>query len=159
MTGVVILPRLDVVSSTGGVSEKTYETTIQIDAPRESVWRVLTQEVPRDPAPFGILRLEGEIRPGARLMLWSEVAPDRAFALTVTEFDAPGRMVWRGGMPLGLFTGTRSFDLSQMTGGTQFAMREVFSGPLSPLIAKSIPDLTPSFEKFSQTLKEKAESQ
>ena len=43
---------------------KTYETTIQIDAPRASVWRVLTQEVPRDPAPFGILGLEGEIRRG-----------------------------------------------------------------------------------------------
>lgn len=64
MTGDVILLRLDVVSSTGGVSVKTYETTIQIDAPRESVWRVLTQEVPRDPAPFGILGLEGEIRRG-----------------------------------------------------------------------------------------------
>lgn len=93
------------------------------------------------------------------MKLWSEVAPGRAFALTVTEFDAPGRMVWCSGMPLGLFTGTRSFDLSPMTGGTQFAMREVFSGPLSPLIAKSIPDLTPSFENFSQTLKEKVESQ
>jgi hypothetical protein len=37
-------------------------------------------------------------------------------------------------------------------------MEEVFTGPLAPLITKSIPDLTPSFETFAQTLKMKAET-
>ena len=33
--------------------------------------------------------------------------PAAAFSLRVTEFVPPRRMVWTGGMPLGLFTGTR----------------------------------------------------
>jgi hypothetical protein len=37
-------------------------------------------------------------------------------------------------------------------------MQEVFSGALSGLIVKSIPDLTQSFEKFARALKEKAEN-
>ena len=60
-------------------------------------------------------------------------------------------------MPFGLFTGTRTFSLAPSGDGTRFEMREVFDGPLSSVIVKSIPDLTPSFEKFVQTLKRKAE--
>ena len=93
-----------------------------------------------------------------RIKLWSEVDPKRAFALKVRTFDAPKKMVWQGGMPFGLFTGTRTFELLDNGGSTTFEMQEVFSGALSGLIVKSIPDLAPSFEKFAQALKEKAEN-
>lgn len=62
-------------------------------------------------------------------------------------------------MPLGLFKGVRTFTLSPQGGGTtRFAMREEFSGPLLPLIARSMPDLGPSFEQFVAGLKQRAES-
>jgi len=137
---------------------KTYATRIEIKAPPERVWYVLTQDLPRDPEPFGILRLDGAIAPGGRIKLWSEVAPKRAFTLTVIALDPPKQMVWRGGMPLGLFTGTRTFDVTSQGNTTVFAMREVFAGPLSTMIVRSMPDLTPSFETFANTLKEKAET-
>lgn len=136
---------------------KTYETDINIAAPPADVWHVLTQDMPRTPKPYGILRIEGDIAAGTKFKLWSESAPNRAFALTVTRFEAPNEMVWRGGMPLGLFVGTRRFTITAVEKGSVFQMREVFSGPLAGLIAKSIPDLTPGFITFAQTLKQKAE--
>lgn len=136
----------------------SFETQIDIAATREDVWRVLTEDIPRSPAPFGILRLQGRIAPGARIKIWSEVAPERAFALTVTVLEAPDKMVWRGGMPMGLFTGTRTFSLTQHGSGTRFQMQEVFTGLLSGLITRSMPDLTPSFTIFAHALKSKAET-
>lgn len=136
---------------------KTYQISKFIAVPPDRVWHVLTTVLPQTPMPFGILRLEGDLSLNGRVKLWSELDPKRAFALTVTGFEPPDKMVWKGGMPLGLFTGTRSFTLNVQDGGTQFEMQEVFSGLLSGMIVKSMPDLTPSFEKFAQALKERAE--
>jgi len=138
---------------------KAYEIETSIAAPPEVVWSVLTNDLPKSPEAFGILRFEGDVEMNAKIKLWSEVAPDRAFALKVTTFEGPKKMVWRGGMPLGMFTGTRTFTLSPQNGGTKFKMQEVFTGLLSSMITKSMPDLTPSFTKFSQALKTKAEAQ
>ncbi len=137
---------------------KKYSITSHISAPVERVWSVLVNELPNDPAAFGIVRLEGTLSANSRIKLWSEVDPKRAFALKVRTLDAPTKMVWQGGMPFGLFTGTRTFKLTDNGGSTKFDMQEVFSGALSGLIVKSIPDLTPSFEKFAHALKEKAEN-
>jgi hypothetical protein len=42
-------------------------------------------------------------------------------------------------------------------GATRFSMRERFGGRLLPLIARSMPDLGPSFDQFAPGLKEMAE--
>ncbi len=41
---------------------------------------------------------------------------------------------------------------------TRFTMREEYSGPLAPLITKSIPDLQPSFNTFAECLRKQAET-
>ena len=68
------------------------------------------------------------------------------------------RMVWNGGMPLGLFSGVRTFTLTPTGDGTRFSMREVYSGLLAPLICRSIPDLQPAFDEFAAALKQRAEA-
>ena len=136
---------------------KTYEIETEIEAEPDAVWRILTKVLPSEPVPFGILRLEGEISLGSRIKLWAEVSPKQAFKLKVERFEAPHEMVWKGGMPFGLFVGTRTFSVERTHHGSTFRMKEIFSGPMAGLIAKSIPDLTPSFEKFAATLKQKAE--
>ena len=138
---------------------KTYQTTIDINAGAETVWHALTETMPANPAPFGIIRLDGTIAQGGKIKLWSEVAPNRAFALTISKLDAPNKMIWQGGMPFGLFTGTRTFTLTANGAGTTFHMQEVFTGLMSGIITKSMPDLTPSFTKFAETLKTTAENQ
>jgi hypothetical protein len=61
-------------------------------------------------------------------------------------------------MPLGLFTGTRTFTLTPGEGGSVvFAMREVFNGLMAGLITRSIPDLQPAFDRFAADLKHAAE--
>ena len=61
-------------------------------------------------------------------------------------------------MPLGLFKGVRTYTLTpQGDGTTEFSMEEVFSGLLEPLISKSIPDMSESFEQFADGLKRAAE--
>ena len=137
---------------------KTVETDIDISAPVEDVWHVLTHDLVRRPQDFGITRLDGTLEKGSSLKLWSEVAPERAFKLRVTELSAPHTMVWRGGMPLGLFTGERSFRITHIGDKSRFHMTEVFSGPLSGPITRAMPDLRPSFQKFAQALKKKAEA-
>ncbi len=67
-------------------------------------------------------------------------------------------MTWSGGMPLGLFKGVRTFTLAREAGATRFTMREVYSGPLAPLIGRSIPDLGPSFTQVANGLKARAET-
>jgi hypothetical protein len=70
------------------------------------------------------------------------------------------RMVWAGGMPLGLFTGTRNFVLTPTASGdVDFAMDETYRGVLAPLITRSIPDLQPAFDTFAADLKRCAEAQ
>ena len=68
-------------------------------------------------------------------------------------------MIWRGGMPLGLFVGTRTYSLTpELDDQVRIGMREVYTGPLAGLITKSIPDLSPSFTRFANGLKQRVES-
>jgi hypothetical protein len=104
-------------------------------------------------------KIDGRIAAAEKLRLWSEVAPNRAFDLKVAEFDAPGHMIWKGGMPLGLFTGRRSYLLTPLGHSeTKFSMREEFTGLFASMIFSSMPDLNPGFKKFAAQLKKDAEA-
>lgn len=131
---------------------KHYEVRRTLKASPADIWAIITDGEALQKANLGITRFEGSVEPGATIKLWSEVSPKRAFTMKVQEFQPTRRMVWKGGMPLGLFTGVRQFNLSEVAGGTEFHMREEFSGPLLGMIWKSMPDLGPSFEKFADGL-------
>ncbi|KNG94048.1 SRPBCC domain-containing protein [Pseudaestuariivita atlantica] len=136
---------------------RAFATSIDISAPPDRVWQVLTDAPTLAGGGFGILRIDGSIAQGQTFRLWSEVAPKRAFALTVVTMEAPRLMVWTSGMPFGLFRGTRRFNLSAHGSQTRFDMRETFTGPLAPLFGRAIPDLQPSFDTFAAALKRHAE--
>ena len=137
---------------------KFFASTTTIQAAPEAIWRILT-EAPGYPGwNTTVSRVDGRIALGERITVHAKVAPGRAFPVEVVAFDAPKRMVWSGGMPLGLFKGERTFELRPMgAGGVEFAMREDCSGWLAPLIARSIPDLQPAFDEFAACLKARAE--
>ncbi len=129
-----------------------YEIRHSIAAPAERVWANLVDARKIVEGGLGLLKIEGRIGPGETIKLWSEAAPKRAFRLRVTAWEPARRMIWEGGMPLGLFRGVRGFELTPSEGGVSFHMREDFSGPLVKLIWKSMPDLNPSFAKFARGL-------
>ena len=137
---------------------KSYEAETTIDASTEQVWDVLV-DLPRYPSwDSGITEVEGTIAVRNKIKIWTEAAPEQAFPLTVAGLDAPRKMVWKGGMPLGLFTGVRTFTLESSENGTRVRVREEYRGPLLPLIWRTMPDLQPSFDQFVAGLKEAVEA-
>ena len=137
---------------------KSYEAKSTIEADPETIWAILVDAPGYSDWDSGVVRVEGRIEPGNKIKVVSEANPGRSFPVKVTEFSPGNKMVWSGGMPLGLFTGVRTFTLSpQGDEGTHFTMREEYTGPLLGMIWKSMPDLGPSFEKFATGLKKKAE--
>jgi hypothetical protein len=138
---------------------KSYEASATIAAPPEAVWEILVDGPAYTQWDSGVLALDGAIAPGQRLKVTSEANPGRAFGVRVTEMMAARSMRWSGGMPLGLFRGERTFTLRPRgDAGTDFLLREEYSGPMLGLIWRSMPDLGPSFEKFARGLKERAEN-
>ena len=105
-----------------------------------------------------VIQIKGPITVGNKVELVSIVNPKRTFKLNVAQMDAPNKMVWSDGMPLGLFKGERTYLLEGQDGGTEFSMTEEYTGLLAPLITKSIPDMTDSFTQFADGLKQGAEA-
>jgi hypothetical protein len=121
---------------------RSHEATAVIQAEPEAVWTVLIDGAAWSTWDSGVDAVEGRIAPGV-----------------VSTMDPPHRLVFTGGMPLGLFRGVRTYTLTpDGQGATGFGMREEFSGPLLPLIGRSIPDLQPSFTRFAEGLKKRVES-
>ena len=136
----------------------SYKVKRTIDARPERVWELLTDAAGYTAWNPTVISLQGQIAVGETIKLVSTVNPKRTFSLKVTELQGPRRMVWSDGMPLGLFKGVRTYSLSPAEAGSEFAMEEVYSGPLAPLITRAIPDLTDSFAQFAEGLKAAAEA-
>jgi len=135
-----------------------YSVRKTINASPDKVWALLTDAASYPDWNRAVVSLRGRIGVGEKIRLVSVVDPKRTFKLKVAELDRPHRMVWSSGMPLGLFKGVRTYELTPAgDGGTEFSMAEEFSGPLAPMITKAIPDLTESFQQWADGLKQAAE--
>ena len=136
---------------------KTFHVSTTISATPEVIWSLLTDGSAWPSWNTTVDKVEGEIAPGHTVKLFVKLNPGRAFPVKVTMFDAPKRMVWTGGMPLGLFKGERTYTLEPKGDTVEFSMREEFTGLLAGLITKSIPDMQPAFDDFARDLKARAE--
>jgi len=133
------------------------EASSMIASSPEAVWAVLTDGAAWPSRDSGADRVDGQISPGEKVTIRSQAAPGRAFLVKVTHFDPPIRLRFSGGMPLGLFRGVRTLEMSS-DGGTAFRVREEYTRPLVGLVRRSIPDLGRSFDRFAQGLKRRAET-
>jgi len=103
-------------------------------------------------------RVEGAIAPGSVVKVYVNILTSEPVPLTVTAFEPPNRMVWTGGMPLGLFRGQRTFTLEPLGNGElRFTVEEIFTGLVLPLFRRSIPDLRPMFDAITGGLKAELE--
>ncbi|MFO0737399.1 MAG: SRPBCC domain-containing protein [Labilithrix sp.] len=137
---------------------KRFHVSTKIDATPEAIWALLTDGASWPSWNSTVDKVEGKISPGETVKLFVKLNPGRAFPVKVTVFEAPTRMVWTGGMPLGLFKGERTYTLEPKgDGAVEFSMREEFTGLLAGMITKSIPDLQPAFDDFARDLKARAE--
>ncbi len=137
---------------------KSYSATTIIDASAERVWEILT-DAPAYPRwdPWAV-KVEGTIAAGANITTYTKLSPNRAFRVKVSQFVPGQLMTWTGGMPFGLFKGVRRFAIApRPAGGVEFTVSETFSGPLLPLLAGSLPDMSGPFADFAAGLKARAE--
>jgi hypothetical protein len=138
---------------------KGFAVKTSIRATPERIWALLTDAAGYTRWNNTVEKVEGKIAPGERVTVHPKINPGRAFAVKVVEFDPSRRMVWTGGMPLGLFKGERTFTLEPgSNGAVEFSMREEYTGLMAPLIGRSIPDLQPAFDGFASDLKRAAEA-
>jgi hypothetical protein len=142
---------------------KELRTEIEIAASPEVVWAILT-----DFAAFSqwnpfIKEASGEQKVGGKLRI--RVVPPgggkgMVFKPTLLAFETNRELRWRGrlGIP-GLFDGEHGFTLEPIEGGrTRLTQREIFSGVLIPLLARSLDDGTKKgFDAMNLALKERAE--
>jgi hypothetical protein len=137
---------------------RSYEAAARIDASPELVWALLVDVGSWRDWDSGVDRVDGRVALGEKLTLYATMIRDRPFTVTVTEIRPHEAMRWRGGLPLGLAVIERTYHLdAQEDGGTVLTVREDHTGPFAALLARSTPDLNPSFRQFCEGLKARAE--
>ena len=137
---------------------KRYFVAVDIAATAEKVWALVSDASSYAGWNSTIERFEGVISPGATVTLYAKGMPNRPFKLMVKTFEPPRLLVLEGGAPLGLFVGTRRLEVTPRgAAACRFEMEEVLHGPLSPLMARFIPDQQPTFDIYAGDLKRRAE--
>jgi hypothetical protein len=137
------------------------DTSIEIDAPPERVWSVLTDfDSFPDWNPF-IRSARGEVEPGAKLEIRLEPPGGRAMTFKPTVLVAePGRELrWLGRLLLpGLFDGEHIFRIEPIEGGrSRFVQAERFRGLLVPLFGRTLEQTRRGFEAMNEALRRRAE--
>lgn len=138
---------------------KSFSAGIDIDTDPDAVWTVLVDTGAWPEFDPYCERIEGRAALGETLTAFSTLAPGRAFPLKVTTFERPKQMAWTGGMPLGVLKNVRTHTISPRGAGSRLDVNEVVSGPMLPMIARVLPDLTEPFEAFCKGLKARVEAQ
>lgn len=136
---------------------------VDIDAPAETVWAVLTDlEHYREWNPF-IPESAGDVAVGKKLA--NRVEPPGGKAMTfkpvVTAVDPMQAFEWLGRLVLpGVFDGRHRFELvATSTGGTRLVHTEKFSGLLVRFMRTSLNTHTRAgFEAMNLALKSRAEA-
>jgi hypothetical protein len=141
---------------------KSLHAAIDIDAPEERVWQVVSDFARyADWNPF-IVRAAGEPRVGARLDI-TIAAPDMkpvSFRPRVLDVE-PGRLIrWKGEFKLaGLFDGRHALIVDPLEGGrSRFTTHEDVTGILLPFAGKVMTASQQGFELMARAVKERAEA-
>jgi hypothetical protein len=140
---------------------KELHTEIDIDAPPERVWELLTDfgSYPQW-NPF-IRSISGQPILGERLEVRLEPPGGRGMTFKPKVLNSkPNRELrWLGHLLVpGLFDGEHSFTIQPLEeNGVRFVQREAFKGLLVPLFARSLETNTQrGFEEMNRALKERA---
>lgn len=141
---------------------KDVHSEIEIAAPAEKVWQVLT-DFAAYPAWNPLLtEVRGEPRVGERMRVRLSLGK-RKMTITpvILRREENRALVWRGSLPIpGLFTGEHYFEVHALDGGrTRFHQWEKFTGLLIPLMTKMLDGQTKrGYELMNDALKARAEA-
>lgn len=144
------------------MAEKHLETSVEIAASPQRVWRELTNFAKYREWSRFIVAIDGELRTGAHLKVRLDDGR-RVLNLkpTLIYVEDGVEMCWEGKLGSSLvFAGRHYFRLLPLPDGyTRFSHGENFRGALVPLLWKSLDTHTRrAFERFNEALRERAES-
>jgi len=142
---------------------KSLTTAIDIDAPPERVWQVLTDFAAYPQWNPFVRRLAGEPRAGARLEadIGNPGSEPMTFTPIVLVADAPHEFRWRGSLSVPrLFIGEHYFLLKPRSdGGTHLVHGELFKGALIPVMGEGFwNDTRRGLEAMNIAMKARAEA-
>jgi len=145
------------------MAPRTIYTEIEIDAPRDRVWDVLTNfESYPDWNPFiKSAKCVGEFQEGEKLELGIQ-PPGKSlstFKPVVIVVRQNEELRWKGSLPIpGLFVGEHYFILKSKGSSTEVVHGENFTGLLVPLLGGMISAAEQGFVEMNAALKSRAES-
>ncbi len=139
---------------------KTMSATIQIDAPPQAVWAVLT-DLGRYPEWNPLFReASGQVAVGNRITLRS-VHPANGRLMTVkpkiTVAEPDAELRWVASLP-GIISGEHRFALTLADGGTRLEQSETFRGLLTAFSGRTFARAEASFLALNEAVKNRAES-
>ena len=141
---------------------KEIRTEIEIQASDKRVWQLLTDFASFPQWNPFIRQAKGEVKVGARLLI--HLQPSGASGMTfkpiVLKVKPNRELRWLGRLLMpGLFDGEHIFTIETLEANrVRFTQREVFTGLLVPLFARSLnADTRRGFEEMNQALKSRAE--
>jgi hypothetical protein len=141
---------------------KEIYTEIEIEAPAERVWQLLTDfNNFSNWNPF-IRRIQGVAKPGQQLEVYIQPSGTKGmtFRPTVLKADPNCQLRWLGHFFIpGLFDGDHCFAIERLNENrVRFIQRESFTGLLVPFLAQQLDrDTKRGFEAMNRALKEQAE--
>lgn len=142
---------------------RTIRSAIEIRAPLETVWRILTDFAAYPSWNPHIRHVRGKPAVGSRLTIHSQPPGGRTVVLrpVVVAWDPPKQLRWRGSfISKRLFTGEHGFRLEQLDASrVRFHQDETISGLLVPLYARlRLNGTRAGFAQVNEALRERAES-
>jgi hypothetical protein len=136
-------------------------TAVDIDAPPERVWSILTDFAAYPEWNPFIVRADGALQPGARLTVTMRPPGRRTatFRPRVTVLEPNRELRWLGHLVVpGLFDGEHIHRLERSEGGgTRYRQEETFNGILVPLTGSMLEATERGFQAMNAALKERAE--
>ena len=146
-----------------GKDVQEIKTEIDISAPPEKVWKILTEiDQWQDWSPI-INKSQGTAEVGSKLnitMMGKEEGKDGPqYSPKILELDEPKRFMWRAHMIAGfVFTNDKVFELENTPSGTKLIHKELFSGLLAPIFCSQMEKgVPPMLNAMNKALKEIAE--
>ena len=134
---------------------------VEIDAPPERVWAVVTDFAAYPEWNPFIRSISGEIHEGAKLEVRIEPPGARAmtFRPTVRTVETSRELRWLGRLLLpGVFDGEHSLRVEPLNGGrSRFVQSESFSGLLVGLFKGTLAKTETGFEQMNTALKARVE--
>lgn len=153
----------ELIVTSEGVTVKELRSEIEIQAPAEKVWRVLTDFASFPQWNPFIRRVSGDARAGEQLDVYVQPSGASGFGFkpTVLKVEPNRELRWLGQLWIrGLFDGEHVFLIEPLEEKrVRFTQSEVFNGVLVPLMARSLDTNTRrGFDEMNQALKTRVEN-